>query len=112
MKVVGGWSEVGVEEMTQREITHSLVEVMQYEYFHPESGSQDAVYGFTHSQEVNAICADVPPPHTVTPVDREELEQALVQYLRRRGINAEDAARIRSWLANMPDEVAIIEREP
>ena len=98
--------------MTQREINHSLVEVIQYEYFHPEGGSQDAVYAFTHSHEVNEICADMPPPHTVTPVDKEELEHALVQYLQRRGINEEDAARIRSWLANMPDEVAIIEREP
>lgn len=98
--------------MTQREINHSLVDVIRYDYFWPRNESEDAVYGFTHSQEVNAICADMPPPHTVTPVDKEELERALVQYLRRRGINSEDAARIRSWLANMPDEVAIIEREP
>ena len=97
--------------MTQREITHSLVEVIRYEYFHPESGSQDAVYEFTHSREVNDICADVPPPHAVTPVDKEELERALVQYLLRRGISSEDAARIRAWLNGMPDEVAIIERE-
>ena len=98
--------------MTQREITHSLVEVIQYEYFHPEDGSHDAVYAFTHSREMNDICADMPPPHTVTPVDKEELEHALVQYLQRRRISAEDAVRIRSWLTNMPDEVAIIEREP
>ena len=98
--------------MTQREITHSLVEVIHYEYFHPEGGSRDAVYAFTHSHEVNAICSDMMPPHTVTPVDKEELEQALVQYMQRRRLSAEDAARIRSWLANMPEEVAIIEREP
>ena len=97
--------------MTQREITHSLVEIIRYDYFHPESGSRDAVYAFTHSLEVNEVCADMLPPHTVTPVDRAELEQAFARYVQRRRISQEDAARIRSWLARMPSEVAIIERE-
>ena len=98
--------------MAQREITHSLVEIIQYEYIHPESGSRDAVYAFTHSREVNDICADMLSPNVVTPVDKESLEQALADYVQRRSVSAEDAAQIRSWLANMPDEVAIIEREP
>ena len=98
--------------MTQREISHALVDVIRYDYFWPRSESEDAVYGFTHSQEVNAICADLPPPHTVTPVEKESLEHALAQYVQRRCIGEEDAAQIRSWLASMPDEVAIIEREP
>ena len=98
--------------MTQREIGHAFVDVIRYDYFWPSDENKDAVYGFTHSQEVNAICADMLPPHTVTPVDKESLEYALAQYLQRQCIGEEDAARIRAWLASMPDEVAIIEREP
>ena len=82
--------------MTQREITHSLVEVIQYEYIHPESGSQDAVYAFTHSREVNDICAGMLSPNVVTPVDKETLRQALADYVQRRRLSIEDVARIRA----------------
>ena len=67
--------------MTHREITHSLVEVIQYEYIHPESGSQDAVYAFMHSHEVNDMCADMLSPNVVTPVDKETLREALAGYV-------------------------------
>ena len=98
--------------MTNREITHSLVGIIRYDYFHPESESADMIYAFTHSQELNEICADMPPSHVVTPVDKETLKDALSDYIQRRNISAADAARIHTWLDNMPDEVAIIEREP
>lgn len=96
--------------MTNREITHSLVEIIGYDYFHPESESADAIYAFTHSQEINEICADMP-PHVITPVDKETLRVALSDYIRRRNIGASDTARIQAWLDDIPDEVAIIERE-
>ncbi len=98
--------------MTSRDIGNVLVDIIKYDYFWPDVESQDAVYGFTHSREVNAICADMLPPHVVTPVEKVVLEDALADYLQRRGIGAADEARIRAWLACMPDEVAIIEREP
>ena len=98
--------------MTSREINNVLVDVIQYEYFWPDTESSDAVYGFTHSREVICICRDMLPPHTVTPVEKAVLEDALADYIQRRNINAADEARIRAWLTRMPDEVAIIEREP
>lgn len=97
--------------MTTREIGNVLVDIIRYEYFWPDTASNDAVYNFTHSREVNGICRDMLPPHTVTPVEKSVLEDALADYCRRRGIGAEDEGRIRAWLARMPDEVAIIERE-
>ena len=97
--------------MTTREIGNVLVDIIRYEYFGPDAASNDAVYNFTHSREVNGICGNMLPPHTVTPVEKAVLEDALSDYCRRRGIGAEDEGRIRAWLAQMPDEVAIIERE-
>lgn len=97
--------------MMNRENTQSLVEIIRYDYFHPESESADAIYGFTHSREINEICTDMLPPHVVTPVDKETLKAALSGYIQRRNISASDAKRIHAWLDNMPDEVAIIERD-
>ena len=98
--------------MTQRDITRVLVDIIRYDYFWPVSDSEDAVYGFTHSLEVNSICADMLPPHVVTPVEKDVLEDALAEYIGRKGIDADDEARIRAWLSRMPDDIDIIEREP
>ena len=96
--------------MTQREITHTLVDIINYDYFWPTRDSRDPVYGFTHSYEVNEICAGLIPPFAITPVRKAELEEALSSYISRRGIDSEDAAKIRAWIAPMPDEIGIIER--
>ena len=90
----------------------ALVDVISYDYHWPQRDSENVVFGFTHSREVNEICADMMPPHTVTPVTKAELERALVDYIGGRGIRAEDEATLRKWMANMPDNIAIIEREP
>lgn len=97
--------------MEQREINHQLVGVIHYDYVQPNGESADAVYDFTHSLEINAICAGMLSPHTLTPVDKATLEQALDDYLKRRSVAPEDEERIRAWLTNMPDEVAIVEAE-
>ena len=52
------------------------------------------------------------PPQVVTPVEKSVLEDALSEYIERRDISAADAAWIQTWLDRMPDEIAIIEREP
>ncbi|CAI7998144.1 hypothetical protein GBAR_LOCUS2336 [Geodia barretti] len=98
--------------MTQRDVTWALVDVISYDHLWPPRDNEDAVFGFTHSREVNGICADTLPPHVVTPVTKPELERALADYIGRRGIGAEDEAAIRRWMANLPDNIAIIEREP
>ena len=98
--------------MTPRENQQSLVDILDYQYFWPDTDSEDAVYGFTHSNEVLNLCAAMIPPHVVTPVEKTELETTLGHYMQRRNIPSEDAAKIRSWMNRMPDEVAIIEREP
>lgn len=98
--------------MTQRDVTSALVDIISYDYLWPPRDSEDAVFGFTHSREINEICADMIPPHAVTPVTKAELERALVDYIERRGVEAEDEATIRRWMANMPENIAIIEREP
>ena len=98
--------------MPEREIAHALVDVMPYAVHAPGQADEDAVYDFTHSHEVNDICAAMLPPHVLTPVAKSELEDALSAYIRRRGVDATDAARIRAWLAALPDELAILERAP
>lgn len=98
--------------MTQREITWGLVDIIDYNYFWPPREGRDAVYEFTHSLEVNEICAGTLPPYVVTPVRKDELEAALAAYVARRGISAADVAKIRAWMASMPDEIGIIERKP
>ena len=98
--------------MTMRENRLSLVDIISYEFSWPAAESQDAVYGFTHSHEILNICADTLPPHVVTPVAKDVLEDALADYLERREIRAEDEAKIRAWLALLPDNIAIIERDP
>ena len=98
--------------MTERDITYVLVDIIKYDYLRPPIDDEDAVYGFTHSREINAICADMLPPHTVTPIEKAVIEDALDDYLQRRGVSTADEARIRAWLAGLPDEIAIIEREP
>jgi hypothetical protein len=98
--------------MAQRDITEVLVDIIKYEHLWPTEDSEDAVFGFTHSLEVNSICADMLSPHVVTPVEKAVLEDALTNYVIRRGIGVEDVAKIRAWLEGMPDAVAIIEREP
>lgn len=98
--------------MPEREITHSLVDVMPYAVHAPDQAGEDAVYDFTHSHEVNDICSAMLPPHVLTHVDKSELEDALSAYIRRRGVDANDAARIREWLGALPDELAILERAP
>lgn len=98
--------------MTQRDVTWALVDVISYEHLWPRRESEDVVFGFTHSREVNEICADMLPPHAVTPVTKAELERAVIGYVERRGIGAEDEATIRRWLASMPDNIAIMERRP
>ena len=100
------------ENMTHRENRQSLVDIINYDYFWPNAGSEDAVYGFTRSNEVLDICADMLPPYVVTPVEKSVLEDALSEYIERRDISAADVSRIRAWLDRMPDEIAIIEREP
>ena len=97
--------------MTQRDVTWALVDVISYDYQWPPRDSEDAVFGFTHSREVNEICADMLPPHTVTPVSKTDLERALVGYVERRGLDAEDETTIRTWLANLPDNIAFIEHK-
>ena len=52
------------------------------------------------------------PPYVVTPVEKSVLEDALSEYIERRDIGAADVSRIQTWLDRMPDEIAIIEREP
>ena len=96
--------------MPEREIAHSLVDIMPYAIPAPDQTGEDAVYGFTHSHEVNEICAEMLPPHVLTPVAKSELEDALSAYIWRRGVDAADAARIRAWLAALPDDLAILER--
>ena len=98
--------------MTQRDIDSVLVDIIEFNYFWPPEESEDAVYGFTHSFEVNSICADMLPPHVVTPVTRANLEQAWGDYVARKNINNEDAAKIKDWLDRLPDNIAMIEREP
>ena len=100
------------ENMTHRENRQSLVDIINYDYFRPDAGTEDAVYGFTHSNEVLDICAGMIPPQVVTPVEKSVLEDALSEYIERRDISAADAAWIQTWLDRMPDEIAIIEREP
>ena len=78
--------------MTTREIGNVLVDIIRYEYFGPDAASRDAVYNFTHSWEVNGICRNMLPPHTVTPVEKSALEDTLADYCRRRGIGAEAKA--------------------
>ncbi len=98
--------------MPNREITHSLVDVMPYAVHAPDQSGEDAIYGFTHSHEVNEICSAMLPPHVLTPVAKSELEDALSAYILRRGVDDADAARIRAWLGALPDELAILERAP
>ena len=98
--------------MTLRENRRSLVDIISYDFFWPGADVQDAVYGFTHSHEILNICANMLPPHVVTPVAKDILEDALADYVARRGIGSEDEAKIRAWLAQMPEEIAIIERKP
>ena len=98
--------------MTSRENRLSLVDIISYDFFWPTTENQDAVYGFTHSHEILNICADMLPPHVVTPVAKDDLEDALADYLERRQIGAEDEAKIRAWLGQLPDNIAIIERVP
>ena len=98
--------------MVNREIDWALVDVIKLDYFWPPEVDRDVIYDFTHSLEVNAICADMLPPHVVTPVEKTELENALTDYVARRQVGAVDEAKIRAWLHRMPDHVAIIEREP
>ena len=100
------------ENMAHRENRQSLVDIINYDYFWPDAGTEDAVYGFTHSNEVLDICAGMIPPQVVTPVEKPVLEDALSEYIERRDISAADAAWIQTWLDRMPDEIAIIEREP
>ena len=95
--------------MTQRDVTKVSVHVISYDYLWPPRDSENAVFGFTHSPEVNEICADVLPPYMLTPVTKTTLESALVDYIGRQDIDAEDEATIRSWIANLPDHIAIIE---
>lgn len=97
--------------MTQREVNWVMVDLIKYDYLWPSRDDEDAIYGFTHSLEVNEICAGMLPPHVVTPVEKTELESALTGYVARRGIGALDEATIRAWLQQMSDQVAIIERE-
>ena len=98
--------------MTQRDVTWALVDVISYDYQWPPPDSENAVFGFTHSREVNEICADMMPPHTVTPVTKTDLERALIDYVERRSLGDGDFVSIRRWLANLPDNIAIIERQP
>lgn len=98
--------------MTVRENRLSIVDIISYDFFRPDTESQDVVYGFTHSHEILNICADMLPPHVVTPVEKDVLEDALANYVERRGIGAEEEAKIRAWLGQLPDNIAIIEREP
>ncbi|MDE2685006.1 MAG: hypothetical protein OXI54_12775 [Chloroflexota bacterium] len=98
--------------MTVRENRRSLVDIINYDFFWPVTESQDAVYGFTHSHEILNICADMLPPHVVTPVEKDVLEDALANYVERRGVGAEEEAKIRAWLGQLPDNIAIIERRP
>ncbi len=98
--------------MTPRDVNWVLVDVIRYEYLWPPESDEDAVYGFTHSLDVNSICADMLPPHVVTPVTKTELELAWRDYVARKHVSGEDASKIKAWLDKMPDEIAIIEREP
>ena len=98
--------------MTQRDVTWALVDVISYDYHWPARDSESAVFGFTHSREINEICAEAMPPHTVTPVTKMDLERAHIDYVGRRGIGGAGETTIRRWLANLPDNIAIIEREP
>ena len=98
--------------MTQRDVDWALVDIIEYHYRWPGSDNEDAVYGFTHSLEVNAIRADTLPPHVITPVEKSNLERALREYEARKNISADDSSKIRGWLEELPDEIAIIEREP
>ena len=45
--------------MTQRDMDSVLVDIIEFDYLWPPEESEDAVYGFTHSFEVNSICADM-----------------------------------------------------
>ena len=98
--------------MTVRENRLSHVDIISYDFFWPDTESQDTVYAFTHSHEILNICADMLPPHVVTPVEKEVLEDALANYVERRGICAEEEAKIRAWFGQLPDNIAIIERKP
>ena len=97
--------------MTQRDVNWVLVDIIEYRHLWPTEDSEDAVYGFTHSFEVNAICADMLPPHIVTPVEKSNLERAFAEYAARKDISAGDSAKIVAWLQQLPDEIAIIERD-
>ena len=97
--------------MTEREVKDAIVDVVQYNHIHVEREAMDAVYGFTHSREVNAICVEMIPPHTLILVDKDALEQAMADYIQRRRISPTDAAIIRAWIAKLPDDIGIVERE-
>ncbi len=98
--------------MTPRDVNWALVDVIRYEIMVPPERDQEAVHGFTHSLEVNSICAETLPPHVVTPVTKPELVMAWRDYVDRNQINPEDSAKIKAWLDVLPDEIAIIERDP
>lgn len=98
-------------EITEREVKNAIVDVVKYNHIQVEREAMDAVYGFTHSREVNAICAEMIPPHTLIPMDKDALEQAMADYIQRRGVSPADEAIIRAWIAKLPDDIGIVERE-
>lgn len=97
--------------MTNRENKNALIDVIQYDYFWPDSADEDTVYKFTHSNEVNAVCADIFSPHVITPIDKDDLRLALTEYIERCNISPEDVSSLRNWLNGMPEHIAIIERQ-
>lgn len=108
---MAGWYRAG-RSMTHKDISWVMVDIIEYRYLWPGSANEDAVYGFTHSLEVNSMCADMLPPYVVTPVEKSNLERAFAGYAARNDISADYAAMITAWLDQMPEEIAIIERKP
>ena len=65
------------------------------------------VSGFSHSFEVNAICADVDRPYVFIFVEKDSLECAAEEYIERKSLGDDDASDLRVWLKEMSGEGSV-----
>ena len=94
--------------MDEKEVKHSVVFVTGISAM-PKVA--DVVSDFSHSLEVNAICAEVDRPHVFTFVEKDALERAVEEYIQRKGLGDDDVSELRFWLKELLDggSVGILE---
>ncbi len=77
----------------------------------PSDQVQEPVFEFMQSNEISGLYSGSFTSFVVTPVQKDDIEELLKEYITSHNIDSEGERKIRLWIDALPDALVITERK-